>query len=162
MKTALQREVLIKRNTKHNLSQDENGNTTRLYSIWCRMKQRCFYVNSLDYKFYGGRGITVCVDWRNDYKKFHDWAIANGYDKNLTIERTDNYGDYCPDNCKWTTRTEQSRNKRNNHKISFNGQTKTLAEWSEILGIESSLLRYRLKHWSIKKAFTLPVRRSCS
>lgn len=151
--TKRKRPDLSKRNTKHGLCFDENGKKTRLYNIWIRMKQRCFNKNSSDYDRYGGRGIAVCEEWKNCYKEFHDWAIANGYNDELSIDRIDNDGDYEPDNCQWITMAQQARNKRNSHMITHNGETKTLAEWAEDMDIESSLLRYRLKHWGKNKTF---------
>lgn len=148
----LAREMLIKRNTVHSL------HGTRLYGIWVRMRQRCNDENCTDYISYGARGIAICKDW-DDYRSFHRWALANGYKDNLTIERIDVNGNYEPNNCKWISPAAQARNKTNNHKITYNGQTKTLAEWAEILGIKSSLLRYRLRNWGVERAFTTPIRR---
>jgi len=153
------REALILRNTTHGLSQDENGKTTRMYGIWSRMKQRCNCKTCNDYAIYGGRGIKVCNEW-NDYAVFHSWAMSNGYDDTLTIERVDVNGDYCPENCKWITREEQARNKRNNRRITYNGETKILQEWARTIGIEHSLLRYRLAHWGIEKTFQMWDRRT--
>lgn len=153
----LHKEELRKRNYKHGLSLDENGNKTRLYGLWSRMRQRCSDVNSNDFKYYGGRGIKVCDEWLN-YYVFHDWALANGYADSLSIDRIDNEGNYKPDNCRWVVLEQQARNKRNNHLITFHGLTKTLIEWSRELQIESSLLRYRIKVWDIEKAFTISVR----
>jgi len=148
-------EMLVKRNTKHGHARRDNK--TRLYGIWVRMRQRCSDSNSSDYERYGGRGIKVCDEW-NDFGNFHDWAHANGYKKHLTIERINNDGDYEPTNCKWVAPEKQARNKRNNRFIEFRGQKKTLAEWSEITGIDSSLLRYRLKRWSVEEALTTGIR----
>ena len=154
----LAREILIKRNTVHSLSKGKDGKVTRLYRIWRRMKQRCYDKNCSDYKRYGGRGIKVCDEWL-DYRNFYDWAMSNNYKNNLTIERINNDGDYEPDNCKWIPPEAQARNKRSNRYITFRGVTKTLAEWSRILGMEHSLLRYRLDKWGTEKAFTTPARR---
>ena len=99
------------RRTKHGLS------GTRLYAVWQTMNQRCSNPNSDDYKYYGGRGITVCKEWSQDFLLFHSWAIANGYDENApfqecTIDRIDNNKGYSPDNCRWVSQMVQIQNKR--------------------------------------------------
>ena len=87
---------------------------TRLYNIWANMKDRVFNTKNKQYNDYGGRGITICDEWKNDFMSFHDWAITNGYeeDKGLSIDRIDNDENYCPENCRWTTSIIQNRNKR--------------------------------------------------
>lgn len=98
-------------NTKHGRS----GNrlrAPRLYHIWLGMKQRCHNPKSKDCSNYGGRGITVCQAWRDDYMAFHRWAMANGYEDHLTIDRVNNDGNYEPDNCRWATHSEQNFNRR--------------------------------------------------
>ena len=85
---------------------------TRLYNIWLGMKQRCYYPEHKDFHNYGGRGITVCEEWLNDFKAFYDWAIANGYREDLRIDRIDVNGNYEPSNCRWTTWREQRLNQR--------------------------------------------------
>lgn len=92
--------------TSHRLS------NTRLYNIWSGMKQRCYYQGHKDYHNYGGRGISICEEWKNDFKAFYDWAIENGYRDNLTIDRKNVNGDYTPDNCRWATWREQRLNQR--------------------------------------------------
>ena len=94
------------RNTKHGLK------GIRLYTIWRNMKKRTTNINDEAYPNYGGRGITICDDWKNDFMSFYNWAMSNGYSEELSIDRIDNDGKYEPSNCRWTTRTIQSRNQR--------------------------------------------------
>lgn len=92
---------------------------TRLYTIWVCMKNRCYQKSYHAFKHYGGRGIKVCDKWRCDFRSFYEWAISNGYADNLTIDRIDTNGDYCPENCRWATMSDQNKNKRakNGYKI---------------------------------------------
>jgi len=120
------------------------------------MKQRCNDPNSSDYHLYGAKGISVCDAWGKDYTSFREWAMSNCYSPNLTIDRIDNNGDYEQGNCRWVSAREQARNTTRNHFVQLEGETKTLAEWSEISGIESSLIRYRIKAgWTVKDAITI-------
>lgn len=100
------REALLERNTTHGLTH------TRLYGIWSGMKARCYNPNRDEYKWYGAKGVTICEEWKNDFQKFYDWSLANGYNDNLTIDRINPYGDYEPANCRWATWSEQNFNKR--------------------------------------------------
>lgn len=85
---------------------------TRLYRIWRGMKQRCLNPNYHSFPEYGGRGITICDEWIDDFPQFYEWSIANGYRDDLTIDRMDNDKGYCPTNCRWATRSEQNSNQR--------------------------------------------------
>ena len=90
-------------------SYKHGGNGTRLYGIWGHMKGRCYNQNYEKYKKYGGRGIKVCPEWKNDFASFRDWALDNKYQNNLTIDRIDNNGDYKPSNCQWITNIENAK-----------------------------------------------------
>lgn len=136
----LQRELLSEKTKKHGMTD------SRLYAIWCGMKQRCQNENSPEYESYGGRGITVCDEWLHNFQAFYDWSMANGYKENLTIERKDVNGNYCPENCCWITKKMQSRNRTDNHKITCKGQTMILTDWANLLGVNRGTLAYKLKN----------------
>ncbi|MBQ6906195.1 MAG: hypothetical protein IJN75_04165 [Clostridia bacterium] len=130
---------------------------TRLFSIWCGMKQRCYNPKYHNYPRYGGRGIVICEAWKNDFISFQEWAIANGYSDELTIDRIDVNGNYEPSNCRWATQKTQCNNKRNNRFIEYNGETHTLQEWAQKIGICHTTLIERIKRWgSIEEALTIP------
>lgn len=123
-----------------------------LYQIWLGIKKRCYNPNCQYYYCYGGRGITMCKEWKNNFKIFYDWAIKNGYKKNLSIDRINNNGDYEPSNCRWATDIEQARNSRHNRNITYNNEIHCVAEWAEILNISECKIRHRLNRgWNIEK-----------
>lgn len=130
---------------KHGLTFEVGRKPTRLYRIWSQMKTRCFNLNDEHFKDYGGRGITVCDEWKDDFQAFHDWAVANGYADGLTIDRINVNGNYEPSNCRWATAKEQNSNRRNTPVVTFEGITKTLLEWSEITGVGYQTLYYRYR-----------------
>lgn len=143
-----------------------HGGTSRnkrenLYMVWDSIKSRCNNPNHHAYKRYGGRGIKMCDEWENDYNAFREWSINNGYQDNLTIDRIDNNGNYSPDNCRFVSYKANERNKNNNHKITFNGKTMCLTEWSDETGISYGVLNQRIniRHWPIERALTRPVTR---
>lgn len=117
-----------------------------LYRKWARMNTRCYNPNTHYYKNYGGRGIKVCDEWRHSYVNFKEWAITHGYSDELTLDRIDVNGNYCPENCRWITMAEQSNNKRTNRFLEVNGERKTLAQWSRETGLDPSLIRWRLEN----------------
>lgn len=116
----------------------------RLSTIWLNMKARCFNPKNAGYKNYGERGITVCDEWKESFENFYNWAINNGYEKTLSIDRIDPNGNYEPSNCRWTTMKVQQNNRTNNHIEEMNGESHTIAEWIEILNITKKKMDYLL------------------
>lgn len=141
------------------------GAHTRLFNVWYGMKQRCVYKKHNRYHNYGAKGIKICDEWLNDYAAFRDWALVNGYDEKAkrgecTLDRIDVDGDYEPSNCRWVSMKEQNVNKSSNHKLTYNGETRTLKEWADACGIAYSTIMSRLRYgWSIERALTYPVRK---
>ena len=142
---------------KENPSRKTHGySKTRIYRIYNDIKNRCYYENDKYYNIYGGREIIMCDEWLNDFMTFCNWAIKNGYKENLSIDRIDVNGNYEPNNCRWITNKEQANNTRKNHFVTYNNETHTLKEWSEILNINYGTLKSRIKRgWDIHKAFNL-------
>ena len=187
---------------------------THIYKVWSEMKRRCKNPNSSSYCHYGGRGITYAPEWEH-FEPFFEWAIRNGYDSqakygDCTIDRIDVNGNYCPENCRWISLSEQTNNttrtrkikvgdeehnisewgkkygmnpetiriridrygyteeeavtkglfEGNKHNITFNGETRTIKEWSLMLGGTRNMVAQRLnKGWSLEKALTTPIKR---
>jgi hypothetical protein len=124
--------------TKHGLW------NSRLYKIYYNMMSRCYNPKSTGYEYYGARKITVCVDWYDNFENFSIWSLSNGYEDHLTIDRKDVYGDYRPDNCKWSTVKEQGFNRRDNRVVTINGITKTITEWANDSELSRSTINGRL------------------
>lgn len=142
-------------NYKHGYSSNK-----RLYNIYQEMMVRCYDKNFIHYDRYGGRGITVCDEWKEHREKFFDWAIYNGYAPDLTIDRIDNGKGYSPENCRWVTMYEQCRNKSSNVFFTYNGETLCLTDLAHKYNINVTTLWHRLNkmHWDIEKAITEPIR----
>lgn len=137
-----------------NLKHGDTG--SRLYETWNNMKDRCFNTRHKFYHDYGGRGITVCNEWKNSYEEFKKWALANGYADNLTIDRVNVDGDYEPNNCRWTTMKVQSNNRRSNSFLEYDGKRLTYSQWEEALGLRKRILTGRVKRgMDIEEAFEL-------
>jgi hypothetical protein len=115
----------------------------KLYWVYYAMLQRCYHKNCSHYARYGGRGITICDEWRNDNTAFYRWALANGYREGLTLDRIDNNGGYTPDNCRWVSARTQNNNTSKCVYITYKGETHTMQEWANITGINYSCLRNR-------------------
>ena len=115
----------------------------RPYRIWQNMKTRCENPRSPSFEYYGARGIAVCDEWRDSFEAFYEWALSNGYADNLTLDRIDVDGDYCPENCQWATLKKQQNNKRNTLVVELDGEKHALREWADIKGIHYSTLYSR-------------------
>lgn len=150
------------REFQHSPHTTHGGAASRLYSIWRGMRDRCCRKKNVAYELYGGRGISVCAEWEKSFEVFQQWALANGYRDGLTIDRIDADGDYCPENCCWVGRLEQSRNRRNTRMLTYRGETRPLWEWAELMNIPFSLLSSRVcRGWSAERIFSEPVHTSC-
>lgn len=133
---------------------------SKIYKTYRAMLDRCSNSKNSRYKDYGGRGIEVCSDWkikRKGFLNFYNWAMSNGYNENLSLERINTDGNYEPLNCTWETLLQQNRNKRNTVWVDYNGEKITLGQLSEITGIYRNLLYSRIvtNKWSVEEALTL-------
>lgn len=138
----------------HNLSKTDEHN------IWRGILQRCYNPKRKKYAIYGARGITVCDHWRYSFLNFYN-DMGPRPSKQHSVERIDNNGNYCIDNCRWATKKEQARNRVTSRIIEFNGERKCLAEWSEITNIGYSTITRRLKNgWTTEAALFTPVKNS--
>ena len=120
----------------------------KLCIVLCDIRRRCLNPNYKYFYLYGERGISVCEEWlgKDGQKNFREWAVNNGYEKGLTIDRIDNNKGYSPDNCRWVTAKEQSYNRRSNKLITIHGKTQTVTEWAKETGIPIGTLQNRLKY----------------
>lgn len=145
------------KSSKANKTHGDTGK--RLYNIWTQMIARCDQPhNERAKRDYHDRGITVCSEW-HDYPTFREWALENGYRDDLSIDREDNDGNYCPENCRWADDDTQANNTSRNINITFNGKTMTLKQWSKEIGVKYRTLSQRILvlGWDIDRAFTEPV-----
>lgn len=127
----------------------------RLYRIYHKIKQRCYNENNDGFHHYGGRGIRMCEEWKKDFISFYDWALVNGYEENLSIDRINNDKGYSPCNCRWVTQKQQTRNTRRNRRFKINGESKVLKDWCEIYGVDQTTVRMRLERgYPIKQALS--------
>lgn len=144
------KEIAKVANTKH------GKRYTRLHKIWRDMKQRCYNKHNTSYKYYGKRGIKMCDEWLNDFMNFYTWAMTNGYNDKLSIDRIDVNGNYEPNNCRWATRKQQARNRRSNKYYTINGKTHCIKEWCKILNLNYKTVYTRLSRgWLVEKALEM-------
>ena len=147
-----QKEATVKSQTTHGSSK------TRLFHIWQNMKRRCYNPNYKFYNYYGGRGITICDEWLNNFSAFKQWSLQNGYTNKLTIDRINSNGNYEPSNCRWVSRKTQQNNTRRTRLHTINGVTHSITEWSRIYNMNPETIRHRVvnEHWDILTALTTP------
>lgn len=145
----IMKDVGHKANTTHGMSE------TRLYAIYKHMLNRCYNVNDISYKNYGQRGVIMCDEWKESFESFMNWALANGYKDNLSIDRINVESNYSPSNCRWSTEKEQANNRRSNRNYTYNGETHNITEWAEIYNMNYKKLWKRLNTgWTIERALT--------
>ena len=148
----LNTEKRIERSTTH------GDRHSRLYRIWTNMNTRCSNKNNKSYVWYGALGISVCEDWAKSYESFRDWAMSSGYtdSPDCTLDRIDPTGNYCPENCRWADYICQANNRKNTLFYTYNGETKSLAEWARVTGIKYHTLFARVNKlgWSFERAIT--------
>lgn len=154
----LSAELSRKRRTTHGGT--ANRKRERIYDIWRAMKERCYNPKNISYKNYGGRGITVCDEWRNSYDVFKQWSLSSGYSDDMSIDRIDSSLCYSPENCRWASRKTQNNNTRHNTYITAFGKTQTLSQWSEEVGIKTDVISSRIKKlgWDAETALLKPPR----
>ena len=154
-------ERVIETHTTHGAASSKNRE--RLYAVWNDIMYRCYNPKADSYPHYGGRGITVCDEWK-DYSVFREWAVKAGYDPNAPkyecmIDRIDGNAGYTPGNCRWANIRTQNNNRRTCHYILWTGETHTVTEWNRILGFPPGLLIQRIRcGWDMDRAATEPVR----
>lgn len=148
----LSREVTGNRVRRHN----HRSKRTPEYLSWIGAKGRCFNLKNPAYKRYGGRGVTMCEEWKNDFSAF--FKAMGKRPRGYTLERIDNDGPYSPNNCIWATHYVQGGNKRNNRLLTVNDETHHIAEWARRLNIDHRTLSCRLKSgWSVEKTLLTPL-----
>lgn len=140
----LHKEIVSKTMKTHEMSK------TRLYKVWAGIKTRCYNKNATNYSYYGGRGIHMCDSWKESFLEFYKWAVTSGYDvsagsQQCTLDRIDNRGDYCPENCRWSDHKTQCNNQSSNRVFELNGETHTMSEFADMYDIKYTTLRSRIR-----------------
>lgn len=126
----------------------------KFYGIWANMKERCDNKSYYNYRYYGGRGVKYAPQW-SDVDKFYEDMFPH-YKPGLTLDRVDNNGDYSPGNCRWADRITQANNKRSNNYVTYDGQTKSIADWARQIGLKHNTLWHRIMvyKWPLKRCMT--------
>lgn len=151
----------IERSTKHGFAR-RGKNGSSIYHVWHEIKDRCLNTNNKQYGNYGGRGITICDEWKASFVSFKDWAFSNGYKTGLTIDRINNDGNYEPSNCRWVDYKVQANNTRSNVFIEYSGERKTIAQWCEQLGQKPQIVYNRIDNygWNPVDALIMPKQKN--
>ena len=123
----------------------EIDNLDRLYQAYRNMKSRCYCKTDARYKYYGGKGITVCDEWLENFKTFYAWSIANDYADDLFLVRKDKEQGYCPENCEWLTESEKMTNSKKVHWRTYKQETHSVATWAKMFGLHRCVLNNRLR-----------------
>lgn len=148
---------VVKCNTK---GRHERVNQEALYKTWSSMKTRCYNNKHKSFNRYGGRGITVCKEWKDNFFLFKEWALNNNWEKGLQIDRINNNGNYDPSNCRVVTRSENMRNSGRARYINYNDQRLSLSNWADILGTRVGVLMDRLATgWTEIETVSTPIRK---
>lgn len=139
-------------------------NKTDIHTKWVQMRQRCYNKNYVSYAHYGAKGISVCEEWKTDFIEFMNWSYSNGYKEGLSLDRIDNGKGYSPDNCRWVKWEDQSGNRTNNIKVTFNGKTQNLRKWCTELGKDYLFIRQRIIRdgMTFEEAISIPKMESRS
>lgn len=147
---------LCNEHTPRRLTHGMSG--TRIHKIWEGMKRRCNHTKSINYPRYGGSGIKLSEEWDRDFAAFYR-DMGGSYFESATIDRIDNSKGYSKENCRWVLASEQSKNRRVVHKITHQGESKTIQEWAASLNIKAETLYARIftYNWSVEKSLTMPV-----
>ena len=143
--------------TPHNKTHGKSK--TKEYRKWVSMKRRCEDKSDPHYSNYGNRGIKVCEEWSNSFESFYAWVMMTRKSSDLTLERIDVNGDYCPENCTWVDKKAQANNRTSNRIYTHNGETKNLTQWCEDLGLKYGTIHSRIYRngWSFEDAITIPT-----
>lgn len=145
---------------KHKKHDTHHLSHTPLCKVWYKMRQRCYSINDQAYKDYGGRGITICDEWKNNFESFYNWSLANGYTDGLTIDRINNNDGYSPQNCRWSTPKEQANNRRSCRYFTFDGKTMNLMQWCNLLNLPYKIVHSRIykSKWTFERAISQPIK----
>jgi hypothetical protein len=152
----LKRDLISSARTTH--GHTRNYKISSEYHSWIAMVRRCYRPKHETFSYYGGRGITICDEWQNSFASFIEHLGLKPSPLH-TLDRIDNSRGYEPGNVRWATKKEQMRNRRNNHRLTFNGETHSTVEWSEIVGIKPKTIKWRIKAgWTIERALTQAIK----